>query len=357
MFCSECGRANKDGAKFCIGCGADLAAQTPPPGSSSSATPYSTLSGSQTIAGQTPRLSTPSGTLSGEQTVAPGTPAWNMDAGGVSMTGLALKTGDLVAGRFEILAELGAGGMGKVFRVRDTRLGVERALKVIVPQLTGRPDVLERFRDEVITSQKLSHPNIVRVHEYDEDKERGLHFFTMEYIEGRPLRRWLQDRLQKKAPVTWEEFGKLAGMLCDALGYAHGITIHRDLKPDNVLVSEDLSSVKLVDFGIAKALRGTALHLTAGALGTPHYMAPEQESGETVDQRADIYSLGVMFYELLTGRIPRVGSRPLNALRPDIPPWVGAAIARAMADDPDRRFKTAQELRAVLLGEAAVDGY
>ncbi len=255
-----------------------------------------------------------------------------------------LEVGSLIADRFEVLAVLGQGGMGQVYKVRDTKLGADRAMKVIASHLAHRPEVLARFRDEVITSQMLAHPHIVRVYEYEEDRARQLHFFTMEYVAGQTLRDWLNGRRRAQRPVTLEEFQQIAQALCSALAYAHEMTIHRDVKPENVLVSGDLGLIKLTDFGIARALGTDRVYVTSGTLGTPFYMAPEQETGEEVDRRADLYSLGVMFYEMLAGRQPRGTYRSLSEIRSDVSRALDLVIARAMAQDSDERWSSAQEL-------------
>jgi serine/threonine protein kinase len=299
-----------------------------------------TFSGAPTDPGRPPGAGPAPQTYSGEQT----------RSGSAASTGTfgELQPGTLVAKRFAVLALVGQGGMGAVLKVRDTRLDSVRAMKVIRPHLLDRKDVLSRFREEVITCQRLSHPNIVRVFDYDVDEAAGLHFFTMEFVEGQTLQRWLAQRVETGRPVSLAELHTLSKALCDALTYAHRTTVHRDLKPANVLVSEDLAAVRLADFGIAKILDPQHTLHTAAAVGTPHYMAPEQESGGRVDQRADIYSLGVLLYEVLSGHVPRVGSPPLTTVRPDVPPAVAAALLKAMADEPAQRFPGAVDLLAAL---------
>lgn len=286
-------------------------------------------------------------TFSGGRTLAPG----GLDAHGAGdASGAVLRSGDLIAGRFEVLAALGEGGMGQVLKVQDRKLDVTRAMKVIRPDLIARPDIQERFKIEVRTCQALTHPNIVRVFDYDEDEVRNLRFFTMEFVEGQTLRQWLGQKRASGAHVSLEEFTKLATRICDALAYIHRHTIHRDLKPDNIIVNWQTDSLKLMDFGIAKAFGQRSRLMTQGPTGTPYYMAPETEGGGPVDARADIYSAGVMFYELLTGDLPRAGSRPLAQVRPDLPASLASAITRAMAVAPGDRFSTVMDFAAALRG-------
>ncbi len=284
-------------------------------------------------------------TFSGGRTLAPG----ELDARGPGAApGAVLRVGDLIAGRFEVLAALGEGGMGQVLKVQDRKLDVTRAMKVIRPDLIARPDIQERFKIEVRTCQALTHPHIVRVYDYDEDEARNLRFFTMEFVEGQTLRQWLGQKRGSGARVSLEEFTNLATRICDALAYIHRHTIHRDLKPDNIIVNWQTDSLKLMDFGIAKAFGQSSRLMTQGPTGTPYYMAPETEGGGAVDARADIYSAGVMFYELLTGELPRAGSRPLAQVRPDLPASLSSAITRAMAVAPGDRFSTVMDFAAAL---------
>ncbi len=288
-------------------------------------------------------VSTPAPTFSGARTQAPSpvtAPA-------------ALRPGDLVAGRFEVLALLGEGGMGQVWQVRDTRLQELRALKLIRPTLAADDAVLRRFLNEVRLCQRLEHPNIARVYDYGEDAARGLHFYTMEYIAGMSLRAWLGARPSAGGPVALADFQAIADGLCSALRAAHAVTIHRDLKPENVLVSTDLRVIKLTDFGIAKLFDSSAFGMTQGGLGTAHYAAPEQTGGGTVDQRADIYSLAVLFYEVLTGRVARAGAAPVSTLRGDVSAYVDAVIFRAMSVVPDERFATVADFHDALTGAIA----
>ncbi len=293
-------------------------------------------------------------TLSGGQTAVGAADGLDAHGGGSAAGGL--RPGEVVAGRFEVRAVLGEGGMGQVLRVLDRKLGAERAMKVIRAALVRRADIAARFRDEVITCQRLSHPNIVRVFDYDEDESRGLRFFTMELVDGVTLRRWLQARRAAGRPPTLDEFETIARSVCEALTHVHTVTIHRDLKPENVMIDPTTLATKLMDFGIAKVLDARSPHVTAGPLGTAYYMAPEVDRGGPVDARADIYAAAVMFYELLAGELPRAGSKALSDARRDVPAAISRAIGRAMSSNPEERFATAAAFCDALLGARGAAG-
>lgn len=248
-----------------------------------------------------------------------------------------------IAGRYEILEALGRGGMGKVFRVRDVETGAELALKMLRSQWQQHKQAVARFMREMETVRQLDHPGIVRV--FDTHAEDGLLFYTMEYVRGKSLRRWMAERKRIG-------FGSTVRVLClvaDALEHAHTFTVHRDLSPENIMVLKD-GSVRLLDFGLAK-LQDTqqVLTLVGASLGKLQYVAPEQRGNASkVDRRADLYPLGVMFYEMLTGALPDSVHR-IQDLRPDLPRGCDDFVAKAMAADPDARFQSAQDFRRALL--------
>ena len=267
-------------------------------------------------------------------------------------------------GPYEILALLGRGGMGVVYVAEDTRLRRRVALKLLPQEMSDRPERLKRFRREAKTVAALSHPNIVTLHSV-EDAE-GFHFLTMELIEGETLAEAIPQQ-----GFSLERAVDVAHALASALSAAHdrGV-LHRDLKPSNVMVSPN-GWVKVLDFGLAK-LRpedeltwiggdGTSLLQTqeGKVLGTPSYMSPEQLRGQTADERSDIFSLGLVFYEMLAGRLPfsgetsaeRIASvlrdapRPLPELRPEIPSSVVRVVERCLQKEPDKRYQSALALR------------
>ncbi|HEX4824917.1 MAG TPA: AAA family ATPase [Candidatus Polarisedimenticolaceae bacterium] len=261
-----------------------------------------------------------------------------------------LISGTTLARRYKLESELGRGGMGIVFRASDLTLEREVAVKVL-PEAAVTGEARERLFREARAAASLNHPGIVAVHDVGE--HLGIPFFVMELVDGKDL--------HAQPPKTLQEIVALAGRILDALehAHAHGI-VHRDLKPENVLLSR--TGVKLADLGVA--FRADARRVTdSGAIvGTVSYMAPEQALGEAVDGRADLYALGVMLYELVTGRLPFAGSRPLEvvsqhvhapvipprALKPDLPAALDAAIVKLLAKQPAHRFASAAEAKAAL---------
>ncbi len=274
-------------------------------------------------------------------------------------------------GHYTIVSLLGSGGMGAVYRATDTSLGRDVALKVLPSEMAGDPERLERFRREARAVAALNHPHIVTIHSVEQAE--GVHFLTMELVSGRPLDRVLADE-----PMPVERLLDIAQALAAALAAAHekGI-VHRDLKPANVIINIS-GRVKVLDFGLAKtraagaSLPGddaTGLATEAGTvLGTPAYMSPEQVSGLDVDHRTDVFSLGVMLYEMATGVRPfrgrssaelassilRDSPRPVTDLRATVPSELARVIARCLEKDPSARFATmADVLRALKPGAAA----
>ncbi len=267
-------------------------------------------------------------------------------------------------GAYEILAHLGAGGMGEVYRARDPRLGREIAIKVLPATLADDPDRRERFEREARAIASLNHPHIVTIHSVEQGA--GLHFLTMELVEGTTLADLIP---QRGFPIS--RVLEIAIAISDAVAAAHdkGVT-HRDLKPANVMIRSD-GRVKLLDFGLAKlrekapdggstVLAATQLATGEGRIvGTVAYMSPEQAEGKAVDHRTDIFSLGVMLYEMVTGERPFTGETSLSvlasivrdtpavasSLRNDVPQELGQIIRRALVKDPERRYQSAKDLR------------
>ena len=252
---------------------------------------------------------------------------------------------------YEVLEKLGEGGMGVVYKAEDTKLRRLVALKFLPPQLSGNPEFRERFLTEARAAAALSHPNICTVHEIHDEGDNA--FLEMEYVEGRTL----SDRI-KEGPLEPNEAVAIAIQVADALEEAHrsGV-IHRDIKSANVMVTAK-GQAKVMDFGLAR-VRGETLHTKPGTLlGTAAYMSPEQARGEPVDPRADIWSLGVVFYEMLSGRLPFKGDsevsilysilneepKPLKDLRPDLPPELYRIVGHALRKDLKARYSSAEEL-------------
>jgi serine/threonine-protein kinase len=248
-------------------------------------------------------------------------------------------------GPYRIDDELGRGGMGVVYRATHESTGRVVAIKVLPPELALDAGFAERFAREVTALQKLSHPNIVQFIEAGE--ENKAQFYVMEFVPGRGLDKVIRE--QRRIP--WEPAVDLAIQICHGLrhAHAHGI-IHRDLKPANLLLTED-GTIKLTDFGIAKVFAGTAITATGGIVGTAEYMSPEQGEGKPITLRSDLYSLGVVLYMMLTGRVPFLGrsvaelinlhrfgqfEKPMMVV-PEIPSWLDALVCQLLEKDPEKR--------------------
>ena len=266
-------------------------------------------------------------------------------------------------GRYQIIAPLGTGGMATVYKAFHPGLDRTVAIKVIRTGFTDDPDFLERFRQEARAVARLRHPNIVQVFDFDEAD--GQHFIVMEHLEGGTLKQRLRALEQSGQRLPRRETLRIVSEIAEGLAYAHqsGI-LHRDVKPANVLLTRDGRAV-VTDFGIARMVMSTELTRTGVGVGTPEYMSPEQARGEGVDQRADIYSLGVIAFELITGRVPFTADTPLAVILKhlndplpapsSIDPQVGEAtervLMRVLSKDPFDRHASATEL-AQALGEA-----
>ena len=243
--------------------------------------------------------------------------------------------------------------MSTLYRATDLDSGRELAIKVPNPEVEADPVLVERFKREQDIGQELDHPGIVKSFK---DEERSRPYMAIEWVEGRLLRAILNE--EKKLPI--ERASTIAHRICDALDYMHkhGI-VHRDLKPENIMV-DDNDQIKLIDFGIA--MKEDARRLTfvnvSSLLGTPDYISPEQVKGARGDQRSDIYSMGIIFYEMLTGRVPFIGSNPLAVLNervlndvkpprdlnPEISPELEEILYRALERVPRHRYATASEM-------------
>ena len=261
--------------------------------------------------------------------------------------------GKMLDDRYEILERIGTGGMAVVYKARCHRLNRLVAIKILKPELASDADLLRRFHDESQAVAMLSHTNIVSI--YDVCHSDGLDYIVMELIDGMTLKQYMQKR---GTPLNWREALHFITQIVRALGHAHsrGI-IHRDIKPHNIMVLRD-GSVKVADFGIARLASSSQSTLTQEALGSVHYISPEQAKGSRIDGRSDLYSAGVVLYEMLTGRLPFEGDTPVNVaiqhinsipippreLNPDIPPALEAITMKAMAPDPDQRYSSADEM-------------
>ncbi|NEM07608.1 Stk1 family PASTA domain-containing Ser/Thr kinase [Geodermatophilus normandii] len=274
-----------------------------------------------------------------------------------------MTTPQVLGERYEIGGVLGRGGMAEVHRGRDLRLGREVAVKVLRSDLARDPSFQVRFRREAQAAASLNHPSIVAVYDTGEDRSPSgaTPYIVMEYVEGDTLR----DVLRREGVLRPEKAMTLAADICAALDFSHrnGI-VHRDVKPGNVMITPQ-GSVKVMDFGIARAVSDSAATMTstAAVIGTAQYLSPEQARGEAVDARSDVYSLGCLLYELVTGAPPFTGDSPVSvayqhvredprlpsSVNPAIPPELDAIVMKAMSKNPANRYQSAAEMRNDLL--------
>jgi tetratricopeptide (TPR) repeat protein len=276
-----------------------------------------------------------------------------------------LAPGTVLAGRFRIESMLGMGGMGVVYRATDLDLGVPVAIKVLRPEMAARPDAFERFRNELLLARQVSSPHVLRIHDIARDGERWL--ISMDFVDGKPLDRVLDER----GALPVDEALAIARQVALGLAAAHAQgVVHRDLKPSNVLVDAE-GRAWVGDFGIARSLGGSGgLTRTGQVIGTPDYLSPEQARAEPVDARSDLYTLGLVLYEMLSGRLPFSGGTPAEAisqrmvatpapirkLRSDAPAWVERLLVRLLQTRPSRRFQDAQSVvRAIEAKHVAAD--
>src|SRR5258707_1890688 len=247
--------------------------------------------------------------------------------------------------QLEIIELIGKGGMGAVYKARQPGLDRFVALKILPPQAASGPGFAERFNQEARSLARLSHPNIVAVHEFGQ--ANGMPFFIMEFVDGLNLR-----QLERSRKLSAREALQIVPQICAALQFAHdeGI-VHRDIKPENILIDKK-GRVKIADFGIAKIMgREPDVELleTKGVIGTPNYMAPEQmEKPETVDHRADIFALGVVFYEMLTGQLPLGKFAPPSSGRVEVDVRLDEVVLRALEKEPERRYQRAIQVKTAV---------
>lgn len=258
-----------------------------------------------------------------------------------------LNVGERVAGRFTIVRTLAKGGMGVVYLADDGHMGERVAIKTIRPELSALPQVRSRFIEEARLARRLSHPNIIRVHDAAVDEARKLLFLSMEAIEGESLDDWIKRRPHGCTP---DEFMKIAPRVCAAVEYAHTrreCVLHLDLKPSNVMVSADLESVWVLDFGLGQALGDGRANATVLG-GTAYAMAPEQIRGERVDQRADVYALGALFFHMLTGEVAVAGMGTAAEERAGVPQVWSDAIAKAMKRRQEDRWASVRDFAGAM---------
>jgi len=310
MKCPKCDTNNPDTASFCADCGTQLLS--------------------------TEEISAPTETLEAAREE--------------------LTRGTTFADRYEIIEELGKGGMGKVYRVEDKKIKEEVALKLIKPEIASDKKTLERFSNELKMARKIAHRNVCRM--FDLGEEKGTHYITMEYVPGEDLK----GSIRRMGPLGAGKAIYIAKQVCEGLSEAHRLgVVHRDLKPQNIMIDKD-GNARIMDFGIARSIAGKGITGAGVMIGTPEYMSPEQAEVKEVDQRSDIYSLGVILYEMVTGRVPFEGETPLGIamkhksevpkdpkeLNSQLPDDISRVILRCLEKDKEKRYQSAGEVRSEL---------
>ncbi len=271
-------------------------------------------------------------------------------------------TRNILNGRYEIVRRAGTGGMSTVYQGLDSLLGRRVAIKILHENLTSDEEFLRRFQKEAHSAANLSHPNIVTVHDIGQDGRR--YYIVMEYVEGQTLKDFIRQYYQRfDRPISVEQALDIAIKICAGVGYAHRANlVHCDIKSQNVLVSLD-NQVKVTDFGIARALSETTIQESEIIWGTPQYFSPEQAAGESPTPASDVYSIGVILFEMLTGRLPfdadshtalavkhmRQTPPPASQYNPAIPRQIDQIVAKVLSKEPSGRYRTADQLGQVLV--------
>jgi serine/threonine protein kinase len=265
-------------------------------------------------------------------------------------------TGAFFSERYQVIEELGRGGMGKVFKVFDSKIKEVVALKLLNPEIAAHEKLIERFRNELKFARKIVHKNVGRM--YDLNEEKGTHYILMEYVPGEDLKSFIIRSRQLAIGTAMS----MAMQITEGLKEAHRLgVVHRDLKPQNIMIDKE-GNVRIMDFGIARSLEEKVVSEAGMIIGTPEYMSPEQAEGEEADQRSDIYSLGVIIYEMVTGKVPFEGEAAFDiimkqkteappnpiGLNPQVPPGLARMILKCLEKDREKRYQNAGEVLAEL---------
>jgi serine/threonine protein kinase len=263
-----------------------------------------------------------------------------------------LTTGSTFAGRYQVIEELGKGGMGRVYKVLDKEIEEKVALKLLKPEIASDEETIKRFRNELKLARTISHKNICRM--YDLGQAEGNYFITMEYVPGENLK----SSIRRMGPLSPGKTIYIAKQVCEGLAEAHRLgVVHRDLKPQNIMIDQD-GNARIMDFGIARSLKAKGITGGGVMIGTPEYMSPEQVEGKEADQRSDIYALGVILYEMVTGRVPFEGDTPLSValkqktempqdprkLNAQIPESFSRLILKCLEKDKEKRYQGTEDL-------------
>jgi serine/threonine protein kinase/Tfp pilus assembly protein PilF len=309
-----------------------------------------------------PRFDPDATLVDADATIAPGTSSRRTPAptsnriSNAYASAAVLQIGDVLGGRYEILQLLGEGGMGAVYKAADRELDRFVALKVIRPELASNPSILARFKQELLLAHQVTHRNVIRI--YDLGEAEGVKFITMEFIEGKDLRCLIREK-KKFAP---EEAVDVIEQVCQALDAAHRVgVIHRDLKPQNVM-QDGSGRILVMDFGLARTLEGGGMTQSGALVGTMEYMSPEQALGKELDQRSDIFALGLIFYELLTGKAPFVAegaiaslikrtqerATPVSNIDAKIPGALSGTVSKCLERDLNERYQNVSAILADL---------